>query len=368
MTWHNEQNWKTYRDQELENVTPILKRIGYTLEEKQPHIQGERFLMQAVTTTHSQKLILIGRRTTDNLRVVIKISPNKNDADEIRHERICRRALERIEFAYTTFAHPQELFFGEQDGYVIFIQEFIEQPCQFLDRPHTEQFELALRAFKAQEGVRATTYAHHRFIKKIFGKKECRDYIHLFSQFKEGIQKKTPKNTHLLTALEQSQKEIEKHGTYIDQYADFLTHTDFVPHNFRIRDKTIYLLDHSSIRFGNKHEGWARFLNFMTLYNPTLEHAFTQYTKDNRAPEEAVSLRLMRLYRLGEILLYYTNTLSRSEGNLRILNEKRVELWATVLSSLLHETPLPQDTIETYKNERDALRSEEEKERQIGLH
>ncbi|MDC1205446.1 hypothetical protein N8083_01200 [Candidatus Pacebacteria bacterium] len=130
----------------------------------------------------------------------------------------------------------------------------------------------------------------------------------------------------------------------------------------------MYLLDHSSLTFGNKYEGWARFLNFMELYNPPLCAALQKYVADNRTPEESVALRMMRIYRLGEILLYYTNTLQKCEGNLLKLNTARIDFWKTVLKHILHETPIPKETITIFQELRDSLRSEDEKERQRGLH
>ena len=135
----------------------------------------------------------------------------------------------------------------------------------------------------------------------------------------------------------------------IEQYSGFLTHTDFVPHNIRVVGENIYLLDHSSIRFGNKYEGWARFCNFMALYNPPLEKALVKYVADNRTEEESISLRLMRIYRLGEIIWYYTSALDKSYGNLFALNKKRVELWSKMLENLLSENSLPESFIEDYK-------------------
>lgn len=367
MKWENEEQWKTFRDNEYKVVAALLDDLGYILEEDQPHIQGERFLMQAVTTEHGQKLILIGKRKSDGLRVVIKTSPHSTDAEEIHQERISRKALTSIPFAYTTLTAPKEIFFGKKDGRVIFIQEFIPQKCQFIERPIKEQFSIALNAFKAQEGIRATTYKHHASIKNIFSRKTSGDYLHLCNTFITSI-KETVGDEKIHTALSSVHKTLEKQQVYIEQYTDFLTHTDFVPHNFRVKEDTIYLLDHSSIRFGNKHEGWARFLNFMVLYNKELEEGFLQYMKDNTSDEEQMSLYLMRLYRLTELIFYYTTTLDRSTGNLRKLNEKRVRFWSAVLSHTLRKEPVPKNLIDQYKEERDELRSDEEKARQRNLH
>ncbi len=171
-----------------------------------------------------------------------------------------------------------------------------------------------------------------------------------------------------MTLFERAYGVLRENEEVIEQYTGFLTHTDFVPHNIRIHNGQMYLLDHSSLTFGNKYEGWARFLNFMTLYNPPLTGLLTEYVKNNRTSEESVSLRMMRIYRLGEIIWYYIRTLEKSEGDLRTLNEARITFWSTVLTHILDNTPVPESVILDYKNTRDSLRSEEEKKRQQGLH
>ena len=163
-------------------------------------------------------------------------------------------------------------------------------------------------------------------------------------------------------------EQLREHEKTIEQYSGFLTHTDFVPHNIRIHDDTIYLLDHSSLTFGNKYEGWARFVNFMTLYNPMLENALVTYVKENRTPEESVSLRMMRIYRLGEIIWYYVQTLEKSTGDLHTLNTARITFWSTVLTHILKDERIPESIITEYKKTRDSLRSDDEKKRQQGLH
>src|SRR5690606_17976906 len=144
----------------------------------------------------------------------------------------------------------------------------------------------------------------------------------------------------------------------IEQYCGFLTHTDFVPHNFRIKDDILYLLDFSSLQFGNKHESWARFLNFMTLYNPELESLLIDYVDQNRASEERESLQLMRLFRLGEIITYYVKNVSQSDGSLKTLNQNRVQFWADVLAAEIENKRVSRDIVKNYQTNRDQLRSE----------
>ncbi len=363
-----EHSWKEYRDSEIALVTPFLLGLGFELEENQPHVQGERFLMHAVTTTSGRKLILLGREKKTGRRVVIKVTSDSNGIKEIQHERQCRQVLKDIRFAHSIFSTPHELLYTKNGSQVISIQEFIEQESSFLDRPITEQFSFALSAFKAQEGAHATTAGHIALIQKNFQTTDSRRYLQEFSQFKNNCTGENCADERLASLFAEAEEKLSKNAETIEQYCGFLTHVDFVPHNFRIRENTIFLLDHSSLRFGNKYEGWARFLNFMTLYGPELEEAFVGYVKNNRTPEELLSLQLMRIFRLGEIIWYYTNTLSKVSGDLLNLNKARVEFWTSVLESTLRQEALPTAIREEYKQKRESLRSEDEKRRQEGLH
>ena len=368
MQKNSKEQWETYKEQELEKAVPLLCDLGFEIDDTQPHMSGERYLMQAVTTASGKKLILLGKRTSDGKRVVVKATSDQNGAKELERERECRSVLQRINFAYDTFFSPKEILFTEKNGMTISIQEFIEQEKTFLERPLKEQFRFALAAFKAQEGAHATTYGHIRLIAKTFDTKNAGAYIKTFGGFRENITAVFPENTALQSILKKAEALLSKNEKTVEQYCGFLTHIDFVPHNFRIRDGVMYLLDHSSLRFGNKHEGWARFLNFMALYHPELEQALLQYVRDNRASEEARSLYLMRAYRLGEIIWYYANTLSQSSGDVYTLNSARVVFWGRVLEATLAGVRVPTNVIETYKQTRDSLRSDEENKRQEGLH
>jgi hypothetical protein len=364
----NKQMWEKYCQSELTALLPILKQLGFRIKKKQPHLIGERYLMQAVTTTSGKKLILLGRRIKDNKKVIIKATSDKEGSKEIKYERTLRQALQKINFAYQVFFSPQEILFVEQNGFTILIQAFLENERSFLERPLKEQFFLALKAFKAQESAQATAYRHRRFTKKIFGNKEAKDYLKIFELFRKEIEKSLPNPKKLQALLRKAQSFLQKNAETIDQYSGFLTHTDFVPHNFRISDNKIYLLDHSSIRFGNKHEGWARFLNFMALHNPKLEQALVEYVKINKTEEESLSLQLMRIYRLGEIIYYYTNTLPKSSGDLLKLNQARIDFWSQILEAVLKNKILLRKTIQEYIRTRDSLRDQEEKERQKVLY
>lgn len=358
--------WESYKKSELEALTPILTEMKIALDAEQPHISGERYLMQAVTTASGRKLILLGT-DAEGRRVVIKATRDPMGAAEIRHERVQRALLSKIRFAYGVFHSPEELAFVETRGFTISVQRFIEQAGPFLSRTLEDQFALALGAFRAQESAHAATFGHMRQVRKGFGTMDAKGYLSAFRSFMDEIREGhgDPETSDLIARAYDSLLEGER---TIEQYTGFLTHTDFVPHNFKVVGDEIYLLDHSSIRFGNKHEGWARFLNFMALYNPELEAALTEYFRLNRAPEECRSLSLMRTYRLGEIIAYYVRTVPRSEGDLRRLNEARIGFWSRVLAAQLDGERVAPSEIDAYKSLRDSLRSDDEKRRQVGLH
>ena len=353
---------------ELSLLEPMLTERGYQLEPEQPHLGGERYLMQAMTTQSGRKLILYGTDKTGT-QVVIKATRDQGGKAEIQHERTCRDLLNKIEFAAEVFHTPREADFLSENGFIVSIQTFIEQSQSFTERPLEEQFAYALKAFKAQEGAHATTARHYNLIKKNYELRNSNSYLTRFAAFKERAANVLPEEVKLHELYEKTEEYLTANQETIERYCGFLTHTDFVPHNFRIDENGImYLLDHSSLAFGNKYEGWARFLNFMTLYNPPLTDALAKYVADNRSEGEVLSLHLMRLYRLGEIICYYLGTLERSEDNLHTLNRTRVDFWATVLSSTLNNTSVPDSVINLFKQTRDSLRTEDEKRRQQGLH
>lgn len=363
----SEQKWQEYLAEELPRVSAILRQHNIELLADQPHIKGERFLMQALTTISGQKLILLGRHTVTEKRVVIKVTNDPAGIKELEHERACRELLHKIIFAYDAFHSPTEMVFTYHGPYLLAVFEYIEQDCAFLERPLKEQFTFALQAFKAQERARATTVSHYTQVAETFGSRASADYLTLFETFLSQLtNSQVPAAT--IEAMEQAKLQLQNGKERIEQYCGFLTHTDFVPHNFRIQGEKLFLLDFSSLRIGNKHESWARFLNFMTLYNRELEGWLLSYVEHNRSQEERESLQLMRLFRLGEIITYYANTMARSESELLTLNQSRVSFWTEVLSAEVQNTRVKDSSVTTYQIKRDQLRSLSEKERQLGLH
>lgn len=347
--------WDQYVTQERARVLPLLTERGITLDQHQPNLIGERYLMQAISTTSGKKITLFGT-LQDGTRVVIKATSDGQGAAEIEEERVARHTLDSLLFAAERFFTPREVYYEKAGGLTVSIQEYIVQSSTFIERPLTEQFALALKGFKTQEGAHATTYSHMRAISNVFHIWESGEYCAAARTFAK------------VSDTEAAYQELADGARTIDQYAGFLTHSDFVPHNFRVRDGHLYLLDHSSLRFGNKYESWARFINFMVLYNPPLADALLSYVKENRLPNEYESLRLMRIYRAIEITAYYTRLLTRSEGSLKELNAERVVFWKSVLSSIVNRVPLEPAVRESYIAKRDTLRSPDEKLRQQGLH
>jgi len=350
----------------LMQITQLLNRAGYTLNSHQPHIIGERFLMQNLTTTSGHKIILLGT-DRNGTPVVIKVASGTDGVAELEHERACRELLQTISFAYQRFHTPEEVAYWTEDGYTISIQQFIAQESMFIERPLPEQFTYALQAFKTQESARATTASHYQTIAQTFGIRTSQSYLNLTAGFiKQLAELKV--DEYILATCQEAHKHLVANKERIEQYCGFLTHTDFVPHNFRIHNDTMYLLDTSSLEFGNKHESWARFLNFMTLYNYKLEEALVAYVEHNRSPEERESLQLMRVYRLVEIITYYATTIPNCDGDLCALNQTRVEFWHSVLQAELQNQRIRRDLVEEYRITRDRLRSTDEKLRQKNLH
>lgn len=359
--------WGDYLVEEYKTLVPLLKERGYRINADQPHIKGERFLMHALTTTSGKKLILLGTQRDSGKSVVIKATRDDAGKNELAHERTCRTLLNNIDFAYSPFTAPAELDYIQTNTCTISVQEYITQESSFLERTSEEQFTFALQAFKAQEGARATTHKHFKAITTTFGNRTSDDYITNFNTFVLEIHDLLPNDQELHKTLSTTLDILTESKERIEQYCGFLTHTDFVPHNFRINEGTMYLLDFSSLLFGNKHEGWARFLNFMTLHNPTLEQYLQQYLADNRAPEESESVHLMRLYRLGEIIRYYAGTLSQSSGDLLKLNTLRIDFWHQVLRATIQKMDISEEIRTNYISRRNELRSNDEKQRQKGL-
>ena len=322
----------------MDNDVHILKQLGFSLDEKQPHLGGERRVFA------TGKSVLFGTRDSDNIRVVIKISHDRLGIQEIERERTCREALDAIRFAYGAFSSPTEVLFTKKDNYAVQVTRFIEQDTTLLARTTPEQFRFTLKGLKTMEAAHATTYSHLRSVSGIFPRMDADDYIRSFTDFERYICDKFPE---FRTIVSRAMQELKARHDDIERYCGFLTHFDFTPQNIRIKDDTMYLLDHSSLRFGSKHESWARFINFMVLYNIELSNSLVQYMHLNRAPEEAASLRLMRVFRLGELIAHHVRVAAATKGDLHKLSTTRVAFWNDVLTSVLDDVSVPEGLIAT---------------------
>jgi hypothetical protein len=381
-------NWQEFVQQEISFFTPILKGLGFEIDIDQPHTKGERGSFRA------KKIILLGRRISYNFKVVIKCARYEEGIKELQEEKQARENIKKIDFAYHEFLEPKEILFRNEKMFLIQVTEFIVEEKKFLDRDPNNQFDIAYRSLITQEGIHAVTSKHNKTIKKLFTTFDFNTYRHNLSKFKIIISDfllssgtgalgpliKGPASVraHLCKAsevggiLDLAENEFLQNKHRIQQYSGFLTHTDFVPHNFRVRNdngvERVYLLDHSAIIIGNKHDGWARFLNFCVLHSPIVEKWFTEYFKVNRSKEESESLRLMRIYRLFELVTHhvtiYKNTNEVENKELKELSKKRVFFWLELLQALYENRELDKGLIEDYKNNRDNLRSQSEKERQ----
>lgn len=354
------ESWDAYRERELARVAPALHRWGYTLSANQVHISGERYLMSG------HKVVLVATRDSDGARVIVKASSDPRGKEEIAKEHELRLQLPQLPFAYHTLLTPLELRYETYEGTTIAITEFIEEEKGFLEYSLREQFFLALNSLKQQEGFHAVARSHARAIRSIFGIYNAREYLASFDTFcstlaSAGVEAETT------ATLEKARVFLRDNRRVIEQYSGFLTHTDFVPHNLRVAKGRIYLLDHSALHFANKYESWARLLNYLTLYHPALETALSEYVRANRAREEYLSLRLMRAYKIGFLIAFYAENLGKTSGDLHALSIERVRFWSHVLEAILADRPVPPETIAAYRQVRDSLRSDEEKERQRAL-
>lgn len=358
--------WERYVASELRDAEPILTSLGYALDEEQVHIKGERYLMARPRDVGGggKKLVLSGRRISDNTRVVIKVSSDQAGQREIERERDARELLHTLNFARRTLFTPQEYLFVHRGKHLISITEYVSQDQPLLLRSLEEQFFLMLQALGIQEGVHATTSAHADVIRRAFGIAAADRYLSEFEQFHTKALQSATDNAELAEVFNRASVFLQEHATDIERYCGFLTHADFVPNNLRVSDHTIYLLDSASLHFGNKYESWARLLNFMIHHNHELEQVLSRYVRENRGEEEYLVLRLMRVYKIGFLLMYYAQALERTEGPLHSLTEARLSFWIDAMRAMLDDLPISAERIASYLEKQQALRSDEERARQ----
>ncbi|MHB0978211.1 MAG: hypothetical protein ACYC1K_02290 [Minisyncoccota bacterium] len=348
--------WQERLETEIEAIKTAASTLGYVLDKEQPHISGERFLMTR------NKLVLMGQDKSGK-KIVIKASDHPDGKKEIRYEKNARDLLQSVSFAQQALLFPRELYFGEIGEYLMYVTEYIAQEKVFVEHPLEQQFFMALKAFEAQEAFHATTFEHVKKVGIVFPIFTARTYFESFDEFQKSVSD-LDEDGILEDVLAQAEKFLKEHKSTIDTYSNHLVHTDFVPHNFRVSGQKMYMLDAAAVQFGNKYEGWARFLNYMVIHNPDLEKLLTEYVRTNRGEVEYLNLRLMRVYKIGYLINYYISSLSKTSGDLHELTKKRIAFWHRVLEHILEDKALPREFIDEYKGKRDTLRSEEEKERQ----
>lgn len=352
-----EQAWEAKLKKDLGYIEEILTPLGFSLDNEQLHISGERFLMTR------NKLVLSGENLADGKKVIIKISDHPDGQNEIKQEKKTRDFLSDISFSRNTILFPQEIYFGVIKNYLIWISEFISQNKVFVAHTLEEQFFIILRAFESQESFHATTFEHQKKTKEVFESFRADDYLKGFENFKNIISKKYD-DASLIKTMDQSEKFLQDNKNIINTYCNYLTHTDFVPHNFRVEEYFVYMLDCSAVHFGNKYEGWARFLNYMAIHNPALERSLSEYILKNRNKDEYLNLQLMRIYKIGYLLKYYVESLQKTSGDLNKLTQKRIGFWHEVLKAVLKNDFVDKSIVDHYLENRDYLRSAEEKKRQ----
>ncbi len=216
------EDWKKQIAKEMEKTSSILNDLGFSLEESQIHVLGERYLIGG------KKLVLLGRNKKTNDKVIIKVSSHPSGIKEIRKERASKNILEEIKFAYHVFNFPKEILFTQKNGYLILVTSFIEQDKKFLEHSLREQFFLALKIFEIQEGVHATTSEHSKTIKKYFGQMNAKDYIKSFKNNQKNILLKI-KDSKIKRLLSEAQNKLEKNADTINLYFKFLSQLVIVP-------------------------------------------------------------------------------------------------------------------------------------------
>ena len=330
-------------------IEEALCALGFTLDAEQLHIGGERALMSA------HKLVLTGRDTKDSSRVVIKASLDALGAKDIADEHDIREVLQRVHFASADLSFPPERYFSTSDDMTLSVTDFIEQERVFVDYPLRDQFFMMLKLFEAQEKYHATTHEHTKSLQGAIPVWTVTEYLTDVKNIGDVVD---TLETKKLAGIFIENKEL------IARFSGFLVHTDLVPHNFRVRNGSLYALDQVAIRFGNKYEGLARLVNYMLIHNPALTEKIIEYVRKYRGEDDAKILHIMRCYKAAVLARYYKTSLETAEGNLKELTQIRLNFWLSVLTHLIDNTEIPPDHVAAYKEKRDALRTDDEKARQ----
>ncbi len=309
------------------------------------------------------KLVLVGIQTATNLKVIIKISRLVKGIEEIKQEKKVRDILSSFAFTKKVMFFPREIFSGKRGVYHILVTEFISQEKVFIARPLSEQFSIIIQSFKTREAFHARTFKRVQKAAKTFPVFDANTYLDNFKNFR-GIVVSHYKNLALSKLLSQSGQILKQNIEIIEKHNNYLIHGDFVPHNFIISDKSLYILDYSAFHFGNKYEEWARLLNYMVIHNPALERRLKKHIANMRGETDYLDLQLMRIYKIGFLLSFYAQSLDKTSSDLHALTKRRIKFWQEVLQSVIDDKNLDEGILEDYLKNRDHLRSAEEIKRQ----
>lgn len=342
---------------EINTISKLLSRIGFILEEEQPHVNGERFLASP------DKLVLVGKRKKDNLRVIIKASALKRAKEEIKQEKKVRDIISSFPPFKKAIFIPNEIYFGKLGKYEIFVTEYIDQEKVFIAHSIREQLGLIRETYELREPLNGHTFKIVRKMYSKFPSLGVNDYLTNFKKFERNILERY-RTPGIEEAMREAFKFIKHEKDLIEAGCEHLVHSDFAPHNFRVNGSKLYTLDCSAFIFGNKHEEMARLLNYMTIHNPKLERKVKDYLLKEKGEQEYLSLRVLRAYKIQFLLNFYTQALSKTTKDLLALTTHRVEFWEEVLRCVLKDQELDPKILSVYLENRDNLRSEEEKVRQ----
>lgn len=342
---------------EINSLSKLVSTIGFELEAEQPHIDGERFLASP------EKYVLVGKRKKDGLKAIIKASSFALAKKEIKTEKRVRDIISSFAPFKKAILIPKEVFFGKKKQYQIFVTEYIPQEKVFISLPFKKQFETIVETFNKREVLNGKTFKAVQSMYKDFPFLKTEGYLDNFKKFQNSVLEKY-RTPGIEEAMGEAYKYIRANAATIDQQCEHLVHSDFAPHNFRVNGDQLYTLDCSAFLFGHKYEELARLLNYMVIHNPLLEKKIKNHILKTGGANEYLNLRLMRIYKIQFLLKFYTQALSKTTEDLLALTTHRVEFWEEVLRCVMQDRDLDSKILQVYLNNRDNLRSEEEKKRQ----
>ncbi len=344
---------------ELNTLAHNLK-LNLKLDQDQPNIKGERFLMSG------KKVVLIGE--LDNKRSVIKYSDDASGIAEMISERENKKKFLDLDFIKSKFFFPQELYWHNNGSQALLISEYIDQGVSFITLPNAKQFKLIINLLESLEGVYIITTSHLKQINKFKDIKSVDTYLKEYDSWQGTVKKLRSDDKELITLLATCRAKLIDNYDNIKITSNYLTHTDLVPHNFRIRGDDIYFLDHTSLTFGNKYEAWARMINFMSIYNRELEHNLIEYIRRNRKAGEYEAFKAIRYYKLLQLIEYNSKSYEKSGGDLRSLCNSRIKLFKRILIATLNDSQLSEEDHAEFHQDLKKYRTKDEIERQKSIY